>query len=246
MQAVYLFEEQGNLGKDATSNALDLISEGTPSRNGSEQRQGLWSLDVDGGGALEQLWSNAAELKAATGASLTWGGWMWLHASSVPSDGGAIAQIDGSGGFALEWEDSSSLGSCIVIDAGGFYTAETTQTWDDNTEWVHFVCRFDNTGDQLAVFRDGTSDGIATSVMDISPAAVPFELSHASARYDGLMDEVFIVPRALSDAAIQRIWACGIEGSLCECNPDDPTSYTSCGRASGSCGALPACNATEP
>ena len=54
------------------------------------------------------------------------------------------------------------------------------------------------------------------------------------------------VRQALPDAAIQRIWACGIDGSRCSCRRDDPSTYASCGRAEPACASLPPCDQAQP
>ena len=60
----------------------------------------------------------------------------------------------------------------------------------------------------------------------------------------GNVDEVFFATTALSDAAIARIYACGIDGSRCRCNS---SSYATCGFATAAaCSNLPSCNSTTP
>jgi hypothetical protein len=84
--------------------------------------------------------------------------------------------------------------------------------------------------------------------LDVLNAAREFEVPSFDNgyRYKGKMDEVFFIKQALSDAAIARIWACGVNGSRCRCLLDDASAYADCGRAAPDCDALPPCDAPMP
>ena len=49
-------------------------------------------------------------------------------------------------------------------------------------------------------------------------------------RFAGAADECFIARFALQDAEVCRLCACGIDGSLCKCDPANPTQYLDRGR----------------
>ena len=59
-----------------------------------------------------------------------------------------------------------------------------------------------------------------------------------------VMDELFFTDRALTNAQIMRIYACGVDGARCTCQAGNPAAYASCGLLQSTCGALPPCNQT--
>jgi hypothetical protein len=66
---------------------------------------------------------------------------------------------------------------------------------------------------------------------------------NSSCAFIGNMDEVFFTPSALADYDINRIYACGIDGSRCRCSS---SSYLNCGYAHPLCSNLPLCSSTTP
>jgi len=112
--------------------------------------------------------------------------------------------------------------------------------------WVHLVCRYNASTKELAIFVAGArrAQNVDTT-HDVKSGPGPFMLGcneSGYCAYQGNMDEVFFATSALSDAAINRIHACGIDGSRCTCSG---TGYSTCGFAQ-SCIPLPQCNLSSP
>jgi hypothetical protein len=114
--------------------------------------------------------------------------------------------------------------------------------------WVHLVCRYNASTNELSIFvggwRRAQSVDPAHSVKS-GPGPVMLGCNEVGyCAFTGNMDEVFWATSALSDGAIGRIYACGIDGSRCRCNS---SSYATCGLATAAaCSTLPACNSTTP
>jgi hypothetical protein len=114
--------------------------------------------------------------------------------------------------------------------------------------WVHLVCRYNAQANELSIFVAGARRAQKVDTTHtVKSGPGPFLLGCNEPGYcafQGNMDEVFWTTSALSDAAINRIYACGIDGSRCRCNG---SAYAACGFASiTSCGNLPACGAGSP
>jgi hypothetical protein len=114
--------------------------------------------------------------------------------------------------------------------------------------WIHLVCRYNAPANELTIFVAGAQRARKVDTTHtVKSGPGPFMLGCNEPGYcafQGNMDEVFWTTSALGDAAINRIYACGIDGSRCRCNG---SAYAACGFASlTSCGNLPACNSTTP
>jgi hypothetical protein len=113
--------------------------------------------------------------------------------------------------------------------------------------WRHVVCRFDNQANLIAVVVDGTqvATGAHTDLgADTQPFLMPFR--DPSFAYLGQIDEAFFVRDAVDSESVRRIWACGIDGTLCSCDRDEPASYADCGRAEPACADLAPCDQAAP
>ena len=114
--------------------------------------------------------------------------------------------------------------------------------------WVHLVCRYNAAANELSIFVGGARRAaVIDAAHSVKSGPGPFMLGCNEPGYcafAGNMDEVFFATTALSNAAIGRIYACGIDGSRCRCNS---SSYATCGFATAAaCSSLPACNSTTP
>jgi hypothetical protein len=213
-------------------------------QNTTEVVQGAASLELDGD-VESLLESTAAEFESHSGTSITFGGWFRVF----PEPGYYVSPVQKHEG------DSSAVGykmvratpndslRCYFSDHDSEYYA-VSEVWRAG-EWIHAVCRFDNEADRIAAFVNGDARG-GEPHGDVANSSRPFSLSGNQSSFTGQMDEVFYVNTALSDGAIVRIWACGLDGSVCRCNADDPSQYEHCGRAHPGCGALIACNQPSP
>jgi hypothetical protein len=117
----------------------------------------------------------------------------------------------------------------------------TINAWPINM-WKHVVCRVDIDATTSQVFMDGMPGPSGTTPAPVNPTT-PFGIgAHDDPGLDGYADEVFFVVGLLHEETILRIYACGIDGSQCACDPDTPADYANCGRLQ-SCDGLPACDA---
>ena len=101
----------------------------------------------------------------------------------------------------------------------------------DNT-WIHGMCLWDESTDELQLYLNGASAAGPTAVTGPSAAdAVDFRVStdSASSDWDGLIDEMGVFAGVkLTAAQICRICSCGLNGENCSCSTADPTQYFSC------------------
>jgi len=115
--------------------------------------------------------------------------------------------------------------------------------------WIHLVCRYNAASNELAIFVGGARRvSKIDTTHSVKSGPGPFLLGCNEPDYCsfiGNMDEVFFATSALIDADINRIYACGIDGSRCRC--DGPT-YANCGFTAISCANanLPPCNSPTP
>lgn len=248
MLAVYTFEDPNNLGRDGSGNGLDLSMgafDPATSFMDPEPRQGSLSLLVDYGPPQTGIESAAAEFETPPGTSITFGGW-FKAASHPPSHGmDAMGKTGGAGFFLGRSVQNAAL--CGVNDGTWQPAPSPDDSWPLDT-WVHVVCRYDDADKALTGFTDGTEALALIGLMGITAGTRTFGLPSAEPDYgfDGQMDDVFVVMSALSDEAIARIAACGIDGAKCLCNPDTPIAYLDCGEAQPSCASLAACDSAAP
>src|SRR5262249_41347892 len=95
--------------------------------------------------------------------------------------------------------------------------------------WIHLVCRYDAANHTLAIFVGGSfAAQQQPTPQQIQPGPGPFMIGcdQAWCQLLGNVDEVFFTRAALSNADINRIYGCGIDGSRCRCMG---TNYTTCG-----------------
>ncbi len=236
MFAVYRFDLAGaNLGRDSGPSALDLFTVGTPS-SATDAMQGAGSVSLGLG-----RFTHPGSTFQTTGAdrSVTFGGWF-----KADADGEIVGHWDGDDGYRLERFGGALR--CAVGD-NGFYFALTSPASFPTGAWVHAVCQFDDTANQIETFIGGVATQIEPDVFVMSAAGdSDFRIGSESVPYTGLADEVFVIKGRPEAGAIRRIWACGIDGELCRCQIYDPKSYESCGRADPVCTALPDCDQAAP
>ncbi len=100
-------------------------------------------------------------------------------------------------------------------------------------QWGHGVCVLDlaATGDEGKVYSNGMLANDQRWTPPASPPHVGFNISdHASdGGFDGELDECFVAAGALTAAEVCRICSCGVDGSLCACDPADPRRYAAAG-----------------
>jgi hypothetical protein len=245
--AVYTFEDEAELGANASRMGPDLLVGADANAGGPEVPQGMSALVLGGGDGLV-----SGDAFFDTVGPLTYGGWFLLDKDDDAAPEIPISRFAAMNGTTAGWRlvrGGSLRPSCVV--GNGNLTADMASSGADRPmeveTWVHIVCLMGT--DDVSLYFDGEHEettsltGTATSAsgatLDIPSPAAPFV---------GQMDEVFFVRRQLSAAGIARIYACGIDGAKCRCDPEGGSSYVYCGRAM-SCAALEAmvpCDAAPP
>lgn len=246
LTAVYLFEQPPpSLGADSSGHGLHLGARNLPEQSTTHVVQGTASLEV-ARAAQNGLDSTDAAFASPPGTSLTFGGWFRV-AGQPPVYFSPIQrhESDGTNGVGYELlRDLPNGGLRCYISNGTADYAQVPSCWPID-EWVHAVCRFNNATDRIDAFVGGNLSG-SLGKPDIESAPGPFSVPDSHNGFTGQMDELFFVDRSLSDDAIVRIWACGIDGSQCRCRTDQPSQYEHCGRAEPACSALIACDTPAP
>ena len=163
-----------------------------------------------------------------------------------------MAPFDGF--FLKSFSTSAAFAYCRIGTSETNFNYKEVQTVTEvgpdpvaGNRWVHLVCRFDASSNQLSIFVAGIrTANVTDTTHPIKTGPGPFMLGCdvSFCAFIGNMDEVFYATTALPDVAINRIHACGIDGSRCRCSG---TAYASCGFAQ-SCAspALPFCNSPTP
>jgi hypothetical protein len=238
---VYGFEDETDLGKDSTAGGHHLQPGGSPRFRAADAPQGMATLDLqtEGDGLLSNDSAFSLEL-------LTFGGWFRVTAAGNRAAIGKYSPSTNAG-YMLARGDANATARCHLE---GDSTNNVANSWPLD-QWRHQVCVLGmGEGRQLT---DGTFQGGDSGMQPIVDPGEPFRISleapadtGAPTWLVGEVDEVFVHAGRLGDAAIRRIWACGIDGCRCSCNPDDPAQFVSCGRAAPDCAGLPPCHIGSP
>jgi len=235
MTAVYLFEVT-DLGRDSSGNGLDLVpSFGTASQSADDPPQGDFALRILLDGKLEGVHD---ELDPSDNPSLTFGGWVRLDQFDISAE--LIDNGDVNVGYFARLVPAQSSLECGAGAGAVKSSADSVVAG----AWTHAVCRFDSAASTVEAIIDGTVTGISPTSALMQAGPGEFSLGK---NMDGELDEVFITKQALSDAAVRRIYACGLDGAKCACDQNDPTKYENCGRRHPDCeGPLPPCDQSSP
>ena len=170
----------------------------------------------------------------------------WIKTSGTNDYSGIVGKIhnrDPATGYLTGVDPDSKL-SCNIIKTrvllsegwtdGG--TAVSTTSVEDGS-WHHVVCTYD--GAKVKVYVDGrfeaetsNTDGIASNDEPLQIGFDPFVVQDR--HFSGLIDEVRIYNRALSDAEIKAIYDAGIAAMAGGTFPDDPAGFLAAASAVGS------------
>jgi len=212
----------------------DLTVVGGFSQGNVGAKQGAATLVVTDGGGLS---GSQSDFDTQAGTSITYGGWVTIQAYNA--DTNLINRRDLSAGY-LAWVENGRP-KCTGNGQSGQTTGPVGAV-PLNT-WVHFLCRYDAAAVTVAVILNGSAVSTSDAV-PIAPSGLPFRIGKG---FEGALDEIFFTKALLSDTAVRRIYACGIDGAMCECDPDEPAKYTDCGRRHPDCDAtLPPCDQATP
>lgn len=213
------------------------------------------TVKIEGSGAGQFTSSNGMNLAHSAGPLLnqtgdvTYGG--WVHRSDNDTNYVLYSQNIGYvRNYALF---STPNPRCYIVDSGGNKDALSTVILG-TSEWRWSACRASMSLTNLDVFVDGVKDGAGTTIAGTGLAGgtndilgIPRDEHTGASGLDGYVDEIFVHGGALTDAALCRICACGVDGLLCTC---DGTAFATTGRRVTSCGSCSlsglSCNAATP
>lgn len=244
LTAVYTFENETDVGACTSEAALSMLPMGdVASVTTPEPPQGERVLSISSATSFLNVSSDAF---AGSQAGLTYGGWFNIN-SAVSQNVDLMGFADGlEQGWDMTRGNGARVAKCHAYAASGVSDVDSTGDPFDKGSWHHFVCRVNRitpavvevlgrgiplASDDLDAFDEGSG---AFRVGDV--------LNRSAESFRGEADEVFFSAQPLSDASILRIWACGIDGSLCRCEPEMPEEYEYCGRLLMQCGELPDCD----
>lgn len=263
-----------NLGTAGSTCDLRQYGSNLPLVLSSQAQQGGYSLNVQSstngvnqrlGVRMQNDAVNGSCDIARTGNPGTDYGTFSYHARFLPRPnteaGATLSRVSetangGPGGWAFEWQESGTI-------VGRVWNGSTQSSLASAPgacpvyEWCVVSLVFDDTLDTFCLYVDGAvaaCTGVTTVTEAPTGTAAYFRFGYSSnsSKLDGLIDESGLRLGAAYDAqAVCRICSCGIDGSLCSCDPQQTQLYaagdgtglneTQC----GSC-ALPACDASAP
>jgi hypothetical protein len=244
MAALYRFDDDA-LGRDATSAGRDLDVVGAPSRRSDDAPQGAGYARFGPGDRFEIVDGTFA---SGPNLSFTVGG--WFRAASL--DNGDVRLVwrrtNDEEGYAVTLDGSEARIACL---AGPTAHASPPGSVEAGT-WYHSVCRMEAFLEWVTNVHQGVGPDddqgtkVSSSAVGDAGADAPFTLSSDVDGFVGDMDEIFFVNSDLSTSSIRRIYACGVDGLRCRCDPADTSTYLDCGPVAV-CGTdLPPCDQAAP
>ncbi len=247
MVALYTFDDPVAVGQDATAGSRDLTPIGAPIvlLDDPMQGAGYVSVDTAAGSRLEIVDTVFA---STINTSFTYGGWFRVGAGSGDSPS-LIRRRATAQGYFLEWAADTQQLSCQVGAGGGHGGPSGSAQLG---EWIHIACRYEAFLEILTAVQDGDAppDDQGTSIppqnIGNPPDATPLSLSAAVGGLTGDIDEVFFINKDLTTPSIRRIFACGVDGKRCLCDPDDNARYLDCGAVAVCDSDLPPCDTPTP
>jgi len=205
-----------------------------------------------------------SQLQTPDGTSFTMGGWFrinstqsgniqYLISNDGPGDymGGFVFYLDQTNG---SFGNNAAKTYCRIGTSGSttdFNYNEAESPSEIGTDanagnrWAHLVCRYDANQHTLSLFVGGSLEVQEAATKPIRSGPGPFMLGcdQAYCGFAGNMDEVFFTRTALDEQHINRIYACGIDGSRCRCSG---MGYVTCGFAGPSgCTNIPYCDTPQ-
>ncbi len=120
----------------------------------------------------------------------------------------------GSYGYVLRADEQNPGKMEFVIgDGGKWHHAKSDERLDLN-QWHHIACRYDNKS--LVMFVDGDKGRPLPVEGPVSPATVNLRIGcgnwDTDRDFDGIIDELAIFARALSDKEVQAVYEMGVKG----------------------------------
>jgi len=215
MQAYWMMEEESGTRYDGTAHDNDLTDMATVTRSATH-KEGSYSASF---ASVNKEYLNLADsgLSAAfpgknnvSSANMTAGG--WIQYTAIHS----VLMWKGNSKWCLHVENGTVKAQ--INDSGGEHACYSNTDHTDYGVWHHFVMRFTGTTKELALFINGVKQN---SLATCTEATVPYDsldFNVGSAGPDwyhlnGLLDEVFVFDRALSDVEILDIYNNGLAGA---------------------------------
>ncbi len=161
--------------------------------------------------------------------SFTFACWVYRNGKTVTNNE-ILLELKGNGvirfsPYAAE-DEKNSVASLEYTDSRGnlqFQSLKVDDSADPRNKWVHYALTVSGNGD-LTVYIDGVSVGTFSS--GVNPVSLAFSQCRAvvgASAYDTTrtaIDEVYVTPKALSDAEIRKIHVYGLERYTSEVLPD--------------------------
>jgi len=158
---------------------------------------------------------------------------MWAKFTNVSTRNKVmIGRDDGGGGYPHWWvggAQNTGLGLFVLYDTNHNGTSITGSTALNDDQWHHIVAVRDESVDRIRLYVDGAKEDSAshdyTAGFEASTTLGIGYMAYAGTPgyfYDGLLDEIALYSRALSDVEIYQHYVNGLNG-LGHC-ADDPVS----------------------
>ena len=217
----------GALDGSATNNDLTAFGDASGPTQSATSQEGTYSCDYESSDEEGHIIADASiagngtyGFPGSTNASHTssFSAGAWVRAESAVAYAavmGKWAEEDLS--WAIRYHAVNTSWNFLISNDGSAETninSDTTPTMD-GTVWYHVVGVFDDTANLIYIYVNGYSDATAVAhTTALNTNAVSFRVANteASAKFDGLVDEVFVIARALSAAEVLEIYTSGLDG----------------------------------
>lgn len=218
LQWWYKMEEDGASTRvDSSGNGNDLTANGTVVANTTDFKEGSASNESDGQAADElniadsSLSSAVCTKSGVTCLDVSFGAWIRLT-----DVGAADHEIFSKGGDLRIVHFGSSTGdvTCVVdVSGSSFASADANPTVDT---WYFIACVLDDVADTFKMRLDGV-DQVDVETVTVATSSTSNELSvfegNSTNDFSGMIDEFWMFDRALTDAELDSIMDCGIDGA---------------------------------
>jgi hypothetical protein len=172
------------------------------------------------------------------GGSFTVGAWLQDFDANESTILGFRGPQDG--GWALTYDGTRF--SCVAFDALGDPQAASFALEIDSNIWHHVACKYTlgqtSVEVDITIFVNGDAGQPSNGVGYLAPmpstaqmAIGSTSLAATDSEFRGKLDELFFSTRPEFDEMdIAKVWACGVSGRGCTCNPAGLVEYESCAR----------------
>jgi len=142
----------------------------------------------------------------------------WIKLDNLNGEQVVLAK---EGAFHFGYDESSQSIACVVFSETGDALEVIASEPILTDEWAHIACIYDENTGELGIYKNGIQIAVDNSNFgSIILNDVDIYIGQFNGNvhlFDGLIDELSIYNRALSDSEIQSIYNAGSEG---KCRPD--------------------------